>query len=147
MSLYSKKAKIDGLTFGLVMRGAVNGQYIIVIERDCATLDQIEAVNWTAPTIEGDCILPAGYGFEVEDIAYSSSDKSYRVTVQVAKQFLGDVTGYVAQVEELEEKLSAGKEQISGLRDQLAEADEALITLYERQATPSESVGKEEQAQ
>lgn len=152
MSLYSKKAKIDGLEFGLVMRGTDNGQYMIVFERECATLEQIEAINWEHPNLEGDCILPAGYGFEVEGVTYSSSDKSYRVTVRVARQFLGDVTGYQEQID----KLRAEKESLAGensalsvknaekqamineLEEQLAEADETLIAMYEQQCVSAE---------
>lgn len=146
MSLYSKKAKIDGLELGLVMRGTDNGQYMIVFERECATLEQIEAINWEHPNLEGDCILPAGYGFEVEGVTYSSSDKSYRVTVRVARQFLGDVTGYQEQIEDLRSRneqivgelltlqgqLAGARDQLAEARDQLAEADETAISLYEK---------------
>lgn len=158
MSLYSKTAKIDGLEFGLVMRGTSNGQYIVVIEQDSATLEQIEAVNWARPSIEGDTILPKEYGYEVESITYSSTDKSYRVTVRVAKQFLGDVTAYQEQIDELREEKqalatqnTAKQSQIDELEEQLAEADEALIAMYEQQAEAAEpdtaeEAGEEEQA-
>lgn len=149
MSLYSKTAQIDGLRFGLVMRGASNGVYEIVFERECASLEQIEAVNWAKPTIEGDTILPKDYGFEVERINYSSHDKSYRVTVRVARQYLGDVTEYQEKIEELREDKrqlagqdAAQREYISSLEEQLAEADEAAISLYEQLEAKTESTGK-----
>ena len=150
MSLYSKTAQIDGLTFGLVMRGAANGCYIIVFERDAATLEQIEAVNWASPTITGDTILPKEYGYELTGITYSSSDHSYRVTVRVARQYLGDVTAYQEQITELQaDKTALAQEsasrqaQITELEGQLAEADEALIALYEQQSAPAEPDAEE----
>lgn len=158
MSLYSKTAKIDGLDFGLVMRGTANGQYVVVFEKESATLEQIEGINWAAPTIEGDTILPKEYGYKVEGVTYSSSDKSYRVTVRVARQFLGDVTAYQEQIDELREEKealagenAAKQSQIDELEEQLAEADEALIAMYEQQAAPAEpdtaeDTGEEEQA-
>lgn len=153
MSLYSKTAQIDGLRFGLVMRGASNGVYEILFERECASLEQIEAVNWAKPAIEGDTILPKDYGFEVVGINYSSHDKSYRVTVRVARQYLGDVTAYQEQIDELREdkrqlteQNAAQKEEIGLLEGQLTEADEALISMYEQQATPAVPEGEEETA-
>lgn len=150
MSLYSKTAKLDGLKFGLVMRGPTNGTYIIVFERDSATLEQIEAVNWAKPTIEGDTILPKEYGYTVEGISYSSSDKSYRVTVRVGRQYLGDVTEYQERITELRaEKTELAQEsasrqaQITELENQLAEADEALIAMYEQQAASAEPDAEE----
>lgn len=145
MSLYSKTAKIDGLEFGLVMRGTSNGQYVVVFEKESATLEQIEGVNWAEPTIEGNTILPKEYGFDVEGITYSSSDRSYHVTVRVGKQYLGDVTEYQEQIAELladkqalAEQNTAQQEQITELEEQLAEADEALIAMYEQQTASAE---------
>lgn len=150
MSLYSKTAKIDGLRFGLVMRGAANGSYVIVFERECATLEQIEAVNWAKPTIEGDTILPKDYGFEVDGITYASSDKSYRVSVRVARQYLGDVTAYQEQIAELQadktalaQESAAKQMQITELEGQLAEADETAIALYEQLAAAAAESGGE----
>lgn len=156
MSLYSKKAAVDGLPIGMVLRGAVNGCYVIVFERDSATLEQIEAVNWASPTITGDTILPKEYGYEVEGITYSSSDSSYQVTVRVARQYLGDVTAYQEQIADLQAENSAltqtsedRQEQITELESQLAEADEALIAAYESQnagTDPAETETEVEQA-
>ena len=102
MSLYGDKFKIGGLSCGLVLRGGANGEYRVVFEREYASLEEIEALNWDPPTIEGECILPAGYGFTVKDIQYSASTRSYHVVLQVGTQYLGDVTGYQAQVTELQ---------------------------------------------
>ena len=100
MSLYGDKFKIGGLSCGLVLRGGANGEYRVVFEREFASLEQIEALNWDPPAIEGECILPAGYGFTVKDIQYSAATRSYHVVLQVGTQYLGDVTGYQAQVTE-----------------------------------------------
>jgi len=142
MSLYGKKYKIDGVPCGIILRGGANGQYQAVFEREFASLEDIEAIHWDQPVVEGDSPLPAGYGFEVGNISYDSGTRSYTVTINVARQYLGDVTGYVAQVEELESQSTAQRQEIADLQSQLAETDEALIALYEAQA-----VTQEEQAQ
>ena len=79
MSLYGNKIKIGGVTCGLVMRGVSNGRYLAVFEREFASLEQIEAIKWDPPTVEGDTILPAGYGFEVKRIEYDMGTRSYTV--------------------------------------------------------------------
>ena len=33
-------------------------------------------LEWDPPTVEGECILPAGYGFTVKDIQYSAATRS-----------------------------------------------------------------------
>ncbi len=138
MSLYGKKYNIDGVPCGMILRGGANGRYQAVFEREYASLEEIEAINWARPTVEGDSPLPAGYGFTVEDISYSSATRSYTVTLQVAEQYLGDVAGYAAQVEELEADVAGKEAAIRSLEDQLAETDEALIALYEAQAITQE---------
>lgn len=112
MSLYGSKIQIDGVSCGLVMRGSSNGQYLVVFERELATLEQVEAINWEQPSIEGDCILPVGYSFTVSDIRYSAATRSYTVVLQVGEQYLGDVTGYQSQVAELESTVARQQEEI-----------------------------------
>ena len=107
MSLYGQNSKIDGVVCGLVLRGGANGQYEAVFEREYASLEEIEAIDWSQPEIEGESVLPVGYGFEVTDIRYSASTRSYTVALKVAAQYLGDVTGYQAQVGALEEQVAA----------------------------------------
>ena len=124
MSLYGSKIQIDGVPCGLVMRGSVNGQYLVVFERELATLEQVEAISWDRPAIEGECILPAGYGFTVSDIRYSAATRSYTVVLQVAEQYLGDVAGYQSQVEELQST-------VAGQRAELQEKDETIARLKE----------------
>ena len=107
MSLYGKRRKVGGLWAGPVMRGASNGEYTVLYEREFASLEQIEAVDWARLTVEGEeTVLPRGYGYQVTRIEYESNLRSYRVTLRVAEQFLGDVTGYQAQVKELEQTVA-----------------------------------------
>lgn len=143
MSLYSTDTKINGMP-GMVMRGMQNGAYVIVIERENATLEQIEAIDWSKPNIEGKTILPKGYSYKLESIAYSSCDHSYRVIVHVARQYLGDVTEYQERIDNLRQEKTDLSEQnatkqakINNLEQQLAEADETAINLYERLAAKS----------
>ena len=122
MSLYGSNIQIDGVACGLVMRGSINGQYLVVFERELATLEQVEAIHWERPTIEGDCILPVGYGFTVSDIRYSAATRSYTVVLQVGEQYLGDVTGYQSQVAQLEST-------VAQQRTELQEKDETIAQL------------------
>lgn len=101
MSLYGIEAHICGVPCAMVMRGSANGRYQAVFERERASLEEIEAINWAQPIIKGDTLLPVGYGFTAEDITYSSNTRSYTVSLKVAEQFLGDVAGFQAQVDEL----------------------------------------------
>lgn len=153
MGLFGVCARIDGVPCGLIVRDpAANGKYQVVFERESASIEQIEAINWAAPSVEAKegkgCPLPEGYGFEVVKITYDSNAWSYAVELKTARQYLGDVTGYQAQVEELTaglaarqaeldtlEQAAAAKEaEIAALHQQLAEADELAISLYEAQA-------------
>lgn len=147
MGFFGKYWKIDGVTAAFVTRGAENGQYQVLFERENASLEQIEGINWAKPSIEKltdrDCELglPEGYGFDVVKITYASSTRSYTVTVKTAQQYLGDVTEYQAQIEELtsqnaekQNTIAAQEQEIASLQDQLAEADELAIALYEAQA-------------
>lgn len=137
MSLYGETVKIGGLSCGLVMRGAVNGQYLAVFEREYASLEQIEAINWAQPDIQGDCLLPAGYGFEVANIQYNAAERSYTVTLKTARQYLGDVAGYQAQVEELENTVS---EQAAALQEKEAalQAQAKVIEALEQAGSAAE---------
>lgn len=130
MGFFGKDWKIDGVTAAFITRGSANGQYRLLFERENATLEQIEAINWAKPTIEKltdrDCEqgLPEGYGFEVADITYANSTRSYTVTVKTARQYLGDVTEYQAQVAEL-------RGQVAEAQTQSAAKEAALAAAYE----------------
>lgn len=128
MSLYSNKITIDGVRCGYVHRSDVNGRYRAVFEREFASIEQIEAINWMRPVVKApkkeQCPLPTGYGYKVDKISYDSGTKSYEVIFHVAEQFLGDVTPY-------KEDIAAKSAEISALTAELAEADELAISLYE----------------
>ena len=126
MSNFGEIWRIDGVTAAYITRGPVNGQYRVLFERSLAELADIEAIRWEHPTVEllrtditGVLGLPEGYGFTVVDITYDHGSKSYTVTVQVASQYLGDVTGYEAQVAALEE-------QVADAQAQAAQKDETI---------------------
>lgn len=136
MSLYGNQIQIGGVTCGLVMRGSSNGRYLAVFEREFASLEDIEAIVWDKPDIQGECILPAGYGFTVADIQYSAATKSYTVELQVAQQYLGDVEGYETQVSELEGTV-AEQEQALAVKDaaiqsQAQELEETKTTIAQQ---------------
>ena len=109
MSFFTKSWKFDGIQAAFVMRGSQNGRYLVKFEREFASLEDIEGINWTKPAIEhtnpqcpDEFGLPVGYGFTVAGITYDSKTKSYTVELQVADQFLGDVTPYQEQIAQLE---------------------------------------------
>ena len=132
MSLYGNRCSIGGLSCGMVLRGAANGEYRAVFERESASLEEIEGIRWDRPQIQGECILPTGYGFTVRDIQYSAPARSYTVVLQVAEQYLGDVVGYQSQVAELEEteaSLAEKESAIAQQRETIAQQAEALAEL------------------
>lgn len=142
MSLYGKRWLIDGLTAGMIMRSVPgNGQYTVVFEREFASLEQIEAVNWAKPTVEyigphgSEAGLPEGYGFEVADIRYQNSSRSYQVILKTASQYLGDVTGYQDQIAQLE---AAAEEKDDTISAQASQIQEQTAALQEKEATITE---------
>lgn len=143
MALYGKNITIDGIPCGMLTRGVANGEYLAVFEREHASLEQVEGINWARPTVKYkracDRILPEGYGFQVQRIAYDSGCRTWTVTFRADRQYLGDVTGYAAQVEELTAAKQALTADKAALADQLAEADEAAISLYEQLAEADET--------
>lgn len=207
MSLYSNHVKIDGVTCGTICRGGPNGEYKAVFEREFASLEQIESINWARPRLSGPCELPEGYGFDVTGIEYHVDSRTFTVTLQVQNQYLGDVTGYQAQIDalgqdktqleqdkaqleqnkamleqdkasleqdnaqlgqdkakleqdkaqleqdkasleqnkaQLEQDNAAKEEAIRQLGDQLAEADETAIALYEELAAALDGTSEDE---
>ena len=125
---------IDGVAAGLIMGPPLcgNGKYTVDFDRKDATLEQIEGINWAKPAIQYTGVhereqgLPEGYGFDVEKIEYHSCCKTYRVYLKVAAQYLGDVTGYQAQIAELEAAAAEKDSTITAQTAQLAEAKENL---------------------
>lgn len=151
MSKFGETWRIDGVTAAYIAAGPANGQYQVVFERSSAELTDIEGINWESPIVEplrADCPaltgLPQGYGFTVTDITYDHSSRSYTVTVQVAKQYLGDVSAYTTQVSELEQQLSDLTEQMA---DAQAQAEQAQAQVVEAQAQAAEAQSQAKQAQ
>lgn len=151
MSKFGETWRIDGVTAAYIAASPANGQYQVVFERSSAELTDIEGINWESPIVEplrADCPaltgLPQGYGFTVTDITYDHSSRSYTVTVQVAKQYLGDVSAYTAQVSELEQQLSDLTEQMA---DAQAQAEQAQAQVIEAQAQAAEAQSQAKQAQ
>lgn len=116
MSLYKNEIAVNGVPCGLVLREGDG--YTAVFEREFAGLEDIEGIDWAAPEISGDCVLPAGCGFEVEDIAYSHGEKCWRVRLALGKRFLGDVAGYQAQIDALEEQQNQAEQALDLLREE-----------------------------
>lgn len=137
MSYFGKHWKIGGLIAGPISGGGVglNGSYSILFERaNGATLEGIEAIDWASPAIRrlpacpaNEAGLPEGYGFQLGNIEYHHSTGHFEVTVATAKQYLGDVTGYQARIEELEGQAEALSGQVSEARTKEAE----LASAYE----------------
>ena len=130
MSLYGTGLTIGGVTCGMVMRGSANGRYIAVFEREYASLEDIEAIDWSRPEVVGECVLPAGYGFTVVDITYTHSERCYKVMLDVGEQYLGDVTGYTAQVSQLQEELTEAQAETAALQAQAREEEAELAAAY-----------------
>ena len=111
---YGVCARICGVPCALVHRGG-NGQY--------------EGIDWAQPVVTeaGNryraCPLPEGYGFTVEDITYYHGTETWTVHLRTARQFLGDVTGYQAQVEELEGRVSERERTIQEQAEAIRELE------------------------
>lgn len=130
---YGKRWIIDGVTAGPISRHYPrNGHYTVAFEREYASLEQIERIDWSKPSLQNisSCAvepgLPEGYGFEVVKIEYDSACRTYRVELKTASQYLGDVTGYQAQITELEAAAAEKDNTISAQAAQLAENVEKL---------------------
>ena len=103
--------EIDGVPAAFITRSAANGRYRVTFERSEATLEQIEQINWSAPTltnISGSAQepgLPAGYGFTLVDLCYQHTSRIFIAELQTAQQYLGDVTGYQEEIRQLNETI------------------------------------------
>ncbi len=143
MSHYGICAKINGVPCGLILRDPTrNGRYQAVFEREFASLEEIEAIDWARPEVEvlkEPAVLPEGFGFEVVRITYDSGTRAYTVELNTAEQFLGDVSGYQAQVAELREQAASAQARAEEMAGQVSEAlqdaeerDAALAAAYEK---------------
>ena len=116
MSNLGIRWEIDGVPAAFITRSAANGRYRVTFERSEATLEQIEQINWSAPALinisgsEQEQILPAGYGFILADLRYQHANRIWIAELQTAQQYLGDVTGYQAEIQQLNETIRQQKE-------------------------------------
>ena len=151
MSLYKNDITIGGIPCGMVLRGGENGCYTAIFEQEMASLEEIRGINWSKPEITGECVLPAGFGFTVADIRYSYSEDCYKVDLQVAEQYLGDVTGYQAELSALQTELDAAEEASAALTEQVtaltAQAAEAEAKAAEAEAKADEAEAAAAQAE
>lgn len=105
MSQLGKRWEIDGVAAAYIT--GCGGSYVITFERTEASLEDIEGICWEKPEVkclaEGELSgLPEGCGFELADIRYEHKNGIYHAEVRVAKQYLGDVSAYEAQMAQLE---------------------------------------------
>ncbi len=128
-----KKQTINGVPFAFAERGLENGSYKLTFAQAEAPLEKLVKLDWSKPEVKGDSVLPAGYGYVLQSITYNARYECTEVVLKVDSQYLGDVTGYTAQVAELEGRLAEKAAAVQALEEQLAETDEALIALYEAQ--------------
>ena len=137
MSKLGIRWEIDGVPAAFITRGAVNGRYRVTFERAEASMEQIEQINWANPTLtnvsgsEQEPGLPIGYGFVLADLRYQHSNRIFMAELQTAQQYLGDVAGYQAQIQQLNEAVNQQKEsaeqqaaKLSGMMSEMEAAYE-----------------------
>ena len=127
---YSNNTTIDGVRCTVSPVGGLgSGKFRALFERELASLEQIEAISWDSPVIAGDSAgLPAGCGYQVDDVTYAHSTRTYQVSFHVLEQYLGDVSGYQAQVAQLETDLEAAHEDTAAAQQEAQQAREAAQT-------------------
>ena len=122
---YGKKWTIDSIPTGFVQRSGTE-EYTVRFERECASLDEIEKINWAKPEIASlaneTCSLPQG-GFDVVGITYNHSERTFDVTLRLKAEFFGDVSAYAAELAEKTAAIEEQKQTIAGLGDDLAAAE------------------------
>ena len=137
---YSNKTTIDGVRCTVSPVGGLgSGKFRALFERELASLEQIEAIHWDMPQIAGDSAgLPEGCGYQVDDITYSHGTRTYQVNFHVLTQYLGDVSGYQAQVAQLETDLETAHEDKAAAEQEAQQAQEAAQAA-QKQVTALES--------
>lgn len=116
-----------------------NGHYIVRFDKADATLEQVEAIDWEHPKLEnaGDN-LPSAYGYEVENVSYLYRDHKFVVLLKVKEQYLGDVSGYQAEISELEASLEVVQAEKTAAQEQAQQA-ESVAAAAQEQVTVLES--------
>lgn len=127
MSQLGKRWEIDGVAAAYITGSG--GSYVITFERTEASLEDIEGICWEKPEVkclaEGELSgLPEGCGFELADIRYEHKSGIYHAEVHVAKQYLGDVSAYEAQVAQLEKTVAEQSAAAAKLKQEMQSAYE-----------------------
>ena len=140
--LYSNKTIIDGIRCTVSPVGGLgSGKFRALFERELASLEQIEAIHWDMPQITGDSAgLPEGCGYQVDDITYAHGTRTYQANFHVLTQYLGDVSGYQAQVAQLETDLEAAHEDTAAAQQEAQQAREAAQTAQQEAQAAQEQV-------
>ena len=139
---YSNKTSIDGVRCTVSPEGGLgSGKFRALFERELASLEQIEAIRWDMPQITGDSAgLPEGCGYQVDDITYAHGTRTYQVSFHVLTQYLGDVSGYQAQVAQLETDLETAHEDTAAAQLEAQQAREAAQTAHQEAQAAQEQV-------
>lgn len=139
---YSNKTIIDGIRCTVSPVGGLgSGKFRALFERELASLEQIEAIHWDMPQITGDSAgLPEGCGYQVDDITYSNNTLTYQVSFHVQTQYLGDVSGYQAQVAQLETDLESAHEDTAAAQQEAQQAREAAQAAQQEAQAAQEQV-------
>lgn len=135
MSLYGQKWTIDGVPTGNVKRCGVE-LYKIIFEREYATLDDLDNINWNNPTVvklipSEECPLPSG-SFTQRSVSYNDKKRFFTVSITLDRECYGDVSAYVAELETKQEELDQKDASLAAMSSDLDEADSTVETLYER---------------
>ena len=137
MSKLGIRWEIDGVPAAFITRGSANGRYCITFERSEANLEQIEQINWSNPTLNcvtefsGEQGLPLGYGFDLVDLRYQHSTQLFVAELQVAQQYMGDVSDYQMQIQQLTEAIDQQKAAADQQSAQMADMVTDMETAYE----------------
>lgn len=131
---YSNNTTIDGVRCTVSPVGGLgSGKFRALFERELASLEQIEAIHWDMPQITGDSAgLPEGCGYQVDDITYAHGTRTYQANFHVLTQYLGDVSGYQAQVAQLETDLAAAQEEAESAQEAAQTAQQAAQAAQEQ---------------
>ena len=125
MSKLGIRWEIDSVPAAFITRGAVNGRYCVTFERTEATLEQIEQINWATPTLtritesEDEMGLPVGYGFELTDLRYQHAGRIFVAELQIAQQYMGDVTAYQEEIQILNNTIQDHKAMVEQQANQM----------------------------
>ena len=93
---------------------------------DTTVQECVELSRQVAKRLWDELGLPEGYGFELTDIRYQHSGRYFVAEVRTASQYLGDISGYEAQIAELNRQLA---EQQAALEAKTAQVDAAVSSM------------------